>query len=185
MKLEIKNQKELRRVEMAAVLEKEIAHHAWMELSRKRPLTAAILENNENELAWDEVSQNTTIEWTIKMAKRWKDKINWRLFSRCAHGEVTTPDGIEALADLWEWKELTANPNVEMTVELAQKYAKRWDWKAMAWREWSDQDAREFYSSLIEYIPVAAFNGSKLHSAIRRQEVDRLWKALTAETDKK
>ena len=51
----IKNQTQMRRVEMAAGLEKQIMRHAWMEVSRKRPLTAEILNRYENELVWDEV----------------------------------------------------------------------------------------------------------------------------------
>lgn len=182
--IQIKNNAELRRVRMAAMLEQEIMHYAWRELSRRRPLTAAMLEYGKG-LIWDEVSQNTEIEWSIETAKRCKDKINWHLFSRNAHGEVTTHAGIEALVDFWDWSELTANSNVEMTIEIAEKYVGRWDWAAMAWRDWEGRDAREFYIHFIERIPVAAFNGSKLHSALRRQEVDRLWNILSKEVENK
>ena len=71
-----------------------------------------------------------------------------------------------------------------MTIELAEKYVGRWDWSAMSWRDWEGRDAREFYTHFIERIPVAAFNGSKLHSALRRQEVDRLWNILAKEVEK-
>ena len=180
--IQIKNNAQLRRVRMAAMLEQEIMHYAWKELSRNRPLTAAMLEKGKG-LIWDEVSQNTKIEWSIETAQRCKDSINWNLFSRNARGEVTTPEGIEAFADLWNWAELTANSNVEMTIELAEKYVGRWDWAAMSWRDWEGRDAREFYIHFIERIPVAAFKGSKLHSALRRQEVDRLWNILAKEVE--
>ncbi len=90
----IKNQTQMRRIEMAAGLEKQIMRHAWMEVSRKRPLTAEILNRYENELVWDEVSRNTVMEWTSEMALRWKDKLNWMLFSKCARGQVVTAQGI-------------------------------------------------------------------------------------------
>ena len=90
--------------------------------ARKRPLKATHLEKYEQQLLWDEVSRNNEIEWTTEMALRWKDKLNWNLFSRCAHGQVVTAEGIEALAPLWDWKALTANPNVRMTNELVRKY---------------------------------------------------------------
>ena len=90
----IKNQTQMRRVEMAAGLEKQIMRHAWIEVSRKRPLTAEILNRYENELVWDEVSRNTVMEWTSEMALRWKDKLNWMLFSKCARGQVVTTQGI-------------------------------------------------------------------------------------------
>ena len=178
MEVKINNQMQMRRVEMAAGLEQEIMRHAWLEVSRKRPLTEKILTRYENELAWDEVSQNQQIEWTIEMARRWTDKLNWKLLSRTANGEAITTEGIAALADLWDWKELTANPNVKMTVELAENYRTKWDWSAMAWRSWEGYDAREFYSRFFERIPRTAFNGSKLHFALRLQEVEHLWQKI-------
>ena len=43
--IQIKNNAQLRRVRMAAMLEQEIMHYAWKELSRNRPLTAAVTEH--------------------------------------------------------------------------------------------------------------------------------------------
>ena len=43
----INNRAEMRRVEMAAGLEKQIERQAWMTVSRKRPLTATHLEGYE------------------------------------------------------------------------------------------------------------------------------------------
>lgn len=169
---------QMRRVEMAAGLEKQIMRHAWMEVSRKRPLTAEMLKRYENDLVWDEVSQNREIEWTSEMVLRWKDKLNWRLFSKCAHGQAVTAQGIEELAHLWDWKSLTANPNVKMTNELVQKFVTKWDWSAMAWRSWEEYDARDFYAHFIERIPVTAFDGSKLQYALRQQEVELLWQRM-------
>ena len=176
--IKINNENQMSRVVMAAGLEQEILRHAWLEVSRKRPLTAEHLERYEQSLAWDEVSQNQQIEWTVDMARRWKDKLNWKLLSRTAHGEAFTPEGIAALADLWDWKELTVNPNVRMTVEFAENYCTKWDWSAMAWRSWEGYDAREFYGHFLERIPRTAFNGSKLHFALRLQEVERLWQEM-------
>ena len=178
MEVKIKNEMQMRRVEMAAGLEQEIMRHAWQEVSRKRPLTAAHLERYVNELVWDNVSRNNEIEWTIEMARRWKDKLNWYLFSRNACGKAVSPEGIADLADLWDWKQLTANPNVKMTVELAEKYRTKWDWSAMACRSWEGYDAREFYSQFFERIPRTAFDGSKLHFALHLQEVERLWQEM-------
>ena len=171
----INNKAEMRRVEMAAGLEKQIERQAWMTVSRKRPLTATHLERYEQQLLWDEVSRNNEIQWTTEMALRWKDKLNWNLFSRCAHGQAVTAEGIETLAHLWDWKALTANPNVRMTNELVRKYIAKWDWSAMAWRSWEDYDAREFYSQFFERVPLNGFSGSKLEFALHQQEVERLW----------
>ena len=181
MEIQINNQQQMRRVEMAAGIEREIMRHAWIEVSRKRPLKAEHLERYEQELIWGEVSRNLEIEWTAEMVLRWKDKLNWNLFSRHAHGQAFTAEGIEALAPLWDWKDLTANPNVRMTIELVEKHATKWDWTAMAWRSWEGYDAREFYAHFIERIPVAAFNGSKLHFALKQQEVERLWQEMNKE----
>ncbi|MBO4722373.1 MAG: hypothetical protein J5629_05510 [Muribaculaceae bacterium] len=41
--ISINNQTQLRRVEMATGHEKQIMRYVWMEVSRKRPLTAEIL----------------------------------------------------------------------------------------------------------------------------------------------
>ena len=174
----INNKAEMRRVEMAAGLEKQIERQAWMTVSRKRPLTAAHLERYEQQLLWDEVSRNNEIQWTIEMALRWKEKLNWNLFSRCAHGQAFTAEGIETLAHLWDWKALTANPNVRMTTELVRKYIAKWDWSAMAWRSWEDYDAREFYSQFFERVPRSGFSGSKLEFALHQQEVERLWQKM-------
>ena len=174
----INNRAQMRRVEMAAGLEKQIERQAWMTVSRKRPLTATHLEKYEQQLLWDEVSRNNEIQWTTEMALRWKDKLNWNLFSRCAHGQAVTAEGIEALAHLWDWKALTANPNVRMTNELVRKYIAKWDWSAMAWRSWEDYDAREFYSQFFERVPLNGFSGSKLEFALHHQEVERLWKEM-------
>ena len=154
---------------------------AWIEVSRRRPLTAEMLERYENDLVWDEVSQNHEIEWTVEMAQRWRYRINWKLFSRSAKGEVVAAEGISALARDWDWKGLTANPNVVMTVELVEQYVTKWDWSAMAWRSWEGLDAREFYAHFIERIPVTAFDGSKLQFALRQQEVERLWQKMNAQ----
>ena len=174
----INNRAQMRRVEMAAGLEKQIERQAWMTVSRKRPLTATHLERYEQQLLWDEVSRNNEIQWTSEMALRWKDKLNWNLFSRCAHGQAVTAEGIEALAHLWDWKALTANPNVRMTNELVSKFINKWDWSAMAWRSWEDYDAREFYSQFFERVPLNGFSGSKLEFALHHQEAQRLWNEM-------
>ena len=96
MEIQINNQQQMRRVEMAAGIEREIMRHAWIEVSRKRPLKAEHLERYEQELIWGEVSRNLEIEWTAEMVLRWKDKLNWNLFSRHAHGQAFTAEGIEA-----------------------------------------------------------------------------------------
>ena len=171
----INNQAEMRRVEMAARVEKHIEWQAWMTISRKRPLTATHLERYEQQLIWDEVSQNNQIEWTTEMALQWKEKLNWNLFSRFAHGQAFTAEGIETLAPLWDWKALTTNPNVRMTNELVRKFMTKWDWSAMAWRSWEDYDAREFYSQFFERVPRSGFSGSKLEFALHQHEVERLW----------
>ena len=156
----INNQAEMRRVEMAARVEKHIEWQAWMTISRKRPLTATHLERYEQQLIWDE------------------EKLNWNLFSRFAHGQAFTAEGIETLAPLWDWKALTTNPNVRMTNELVRKFTTKWDWSAMAWRSWEDYDAREFYSQFFERVPRSGFSGSKLEFALHQQEVERLWKEM-------
>ena len=94
----INNQAEMRREEMAARVEKHIEWQAWMTISRKRPLTATHLERFEQQLIWDEVSQNKQDEWTTEMVLQWKEKLNWNLFSRFAHGQAFTAEGIETLA---------------------------------------------------------------------------------------
>lgn len=76
----INNQAEMRRVEMAAGLEKQIERQAWMTVSRKRPLTATHIERYEQQLLWDEISRNNEIQWTTEMALRWKDKLNWNQY---------------------------------------------------------------------------------------------------------
>ena len=78
----------------------------------------------------------------------------------------------------WDWKALTANPNVRMTNELVRKYIAKWDWSAMAWRSWEDYDAREFYSQFFERVPLNGFSGSKLEFALHQQEIERLWKEM-------
>ena len=111
-------------------------------------------------------------------ALQWKEKLNWNLFSRFAHGQAFTAEGIQTLAPLWDWKALTTNPNVRMTNELVRKFITKWDWSAMAWRSWEDYDAREFYSQFFERVPLTGFSGSKLEFALHHQEVERLWQKM-------
>lgn len=165
-------------------MQKMMTDEAWKELSNDFKWSEALLEKYQDKVDWNEISENSYICWTIPMIQKFKNRINWEIFSLYIDEEVVTEDIIETFKDKWNWHKLSENSNVVLTYDLLDKFADFWDWEEIITRisnrPFNDGNGIEFYERYKEHIPTARLQVSQLWYEIVRQQKRQLIAEITA-----
>ena len=99
-----KNDKAMEKQQLNDYLQsKQLRTEAFKELSGSYPLTEEMMLAFQNELDWTRVSANNNISWWAEKIERWKDHIDWKVFSRNVSTNILTPNNIERFKDYWDW----------------------------------------------------------------------------------
>ena len=154
---------------------------AWKSLAGNFKWTEALLEKYQNDVNWDEISENTNIQWTIPMLQKFSNRINWSKFSEYANEDTLTPMVIEIFKDRWDWHELSHNHDLKLTDDFLMKYAESLDWEHIIgrWREdVFEGRGMDFFEKFKEYIPAAKLQDSALWEEIIAQRKQELIKEI-------
>lgn len=104
------------------LLKDTIRKQAMKSISANYPLNNEMLNKYPNELDWEEVSDNDNISWTVAMIDRWKNILNWKVFSQTSNEAILTLEILEKFKDQWDWGELSGNQCLKLTFDLIDKY---------------------------------------------------------------
>ena len=108
---------------MAQMMEEE----AWKNLSRNFGFTIQMLEKYQDKLDWNEVSENTTIVWTMDILEKFKKRISWKAFSEYCDENILTPEIVERFKEYFDWHALSSKSDLPMFIY--DKYSDLLDWK--------------------------------------------------------
>lgn len=146
-------------------------NEAWRKISANYSLTESMLEKYADKLDWDEVSQNSAINWTISMLDKFKKKLNWKSLPNYIGEDALTPSVIESFKDLWDWDNLSER--APLSEDLLVTYADRWNWSRIINRYNRGEDCEDrgisFYEKFKDYIPEAKLQDSYLWNEIVKQ----------------
>ena len=163
------------------LLKETIRKQAMKSISANYPLNNEMLNKYPNELDWEEVSDNDNISWTVAMIDRWKNILNWKVFSQTSNEAILTPEILEKFKDQWDWGELSGNQSLKLTFDLIDKYIDRWDWDRLINR-WLDEESKiyswDFLHRYEQHIPVEDFENSCLFNALVLEEATTIQKGL-------
>ena len=164
-------------------MQKMMTDEAWKELSNDFKWSEALLEKYQDKVDWNEISKNSYICWTIPMIQKFKNRINWEIFSLYIDEEVVTENIIETFKDKWNWHKLSENSGVQLSYDLLDKFADLWDWEEIICRFSNrpfDGKGIEFYERYKEHIPAAKLQNSHLWNEIVSQQKRQLIAEITA-----
>ena len=104
------------------LLKETIRKQAMKSISANYPLNNEMLNKYPSELDWEEVSDNDNISWTVAMIDRWKNILNWKVFSQTSNEAILTPEILEKFKDQWDWGELSGNQSLKLTFDLIDPF---------------------------------------------------------------
>lgn len=142
---------------------------AWQNLSSELNWSEALLEKCKDKVDWSEVSQNSSILWTIPMLQHFQKFINWEKLSEYINKDSLTPETIETFKDCWNWHELSDNRELNLTDDLLDKYADLWDWERIINRN------SHFPSEPFEACPMKFYEKYKDHLTATMLQDSNLW----------
>lgn len=145
-------------------------------LSSDYEWTEELLEKYEDEVDWNEISNNINIPWTKKMLEKFKDKIDWEIFtihSRYNADILHTEEMLTHFQDYWNWNELSFAIS---DVNLIDKFVDRWNWSGIVNNSNLQEGFfnMEFYKKHINYIPIASLVYSDMWHAMVDEEYKKI-----------
>jgi len=163
-------------------LKKKAIKEAWEKLSREFLWTESLLEKYQDKVDWHEVSSNWEMVWTIPMVQKFKERIDWQALSGHIH---ITETFLEKFKEELDWSELSFSISIreEISEELLEKYADKWDWECIInyWdNDLHNKKGMEFYAKYINYIPASKLYESRLWDVIINQQKKQLIEEITA-----
>jgi hypothetical protein len=137
---------------------------------------------------WTGISKNPSIPWTYKTIETFKDRIDWKSFSRrellsnCEHaiGSWST-DLIEKYIDKLDWSELSSNPYLPWSNEFIDRFKDRWSWRGISLNEgipWS-KELLSRYENQLHWDLLSEYAGQWDKSLIMKFQDKINWKKLS------
>lgn len=107
-----------------SVLETE----AWKEVSQSGSLSMTMIEKFADKLDWEEVSGNRNIIWTVEGINKFANKIHWDEFSRSCPENLLSELTLQKFASKWDWKALSNRDDIYNNWRLLEKFADKVNW---------------------------------------------------------
>lgn len=165
---------------MQNVLDTEV----WKTLSAKAIWTETLLEKCQEQVDWDELSENSEILWTIPMLQQFQNFLDWDTLSEHINKDSLTLELIEAFEDRWNWYNLSNNYDFILTDEILKKYANHLNWERIINRSTYigvapfDDNAIDFYNKYKEFIPLSKLQDSQLWDCLLEERKLELWRNI-------
>lgn len=165
------------------VLDSIISVKAWDDISLNFSFNEEMLKKYADKLNWKKVSQNSAIQWTVKLVERWADRLDWEELSDSDNEYLLTPDVIAYFINRWNWGKLSRNYSISLNPLFIDRFVDHWDWAELIDRYDGVENlySRDFYERYRKYIPMHTFlNDSHLLRELQDKEVSRIKEELTS-----
>lgn len=144
-----------------SVLEAE----AWKEVSQSGSLSMTMIEKFADKLDWEEVSGNNNIIWTVDGINKFANRLNWSDFSRNCPDHIINEVTLQKFANRWDWKAISNRDCFYYDWALLEKFTDKADWSEVI-SNWNIEKPLEFFSRFQQYIPMAKLQDSRLWNAM-------------------
>ena len=137
-----------------SVLEAE----AWKEISDNESLSMDILDKYADKLDWEEISENRNIIWTLDGINKFANRLNWSDFSQYCADHIINEVTLQKFANRWDWKAISNRDCFYNDWALLEKFADKADWSEVI-TNWNIEKPLEFFARFQQYIPMAKLRG--------------------------
>lgn len=86
-----------------SVLEAE----AWKEISDNESIRMDMLDKYSDKLDWDEISENRNVIWTLDGINKFASCLNWGNFSQSCPDHIINEVTLQKFANRWDWKAIS------------------------------------------------------------------------------
>lgn len=152
-----------------SVLEAE----AWKEISDNESLSMDILDNYADKLDWEEISENRNIIWTLDGINKFANRLNWSNFSENCPDHIINEVTLQKFASRWDWKAISNRDCFYNDWTLLEKYADKADWSEVI-TNWNIEKPLEFFARFQQYIPMAKLQDSRLWNSMVEARAKRI-----------
>ncbi len=111
------------------------------------------------------------------MIERFKNRINWDVFSYCTNKTIFTLDNLELYKDYWDWNSLSESQEIDFSYEIIDKFIDKWNWKKLINNHQASKCIpfdEQFLNYYNKYIPILFLHESNLWNCIIKQRTEKL-----------
>lgn len=152
-----------------SVLEAE----AWKEISDNESLSMDILDKYAAKLDWDEISENRNIIWTLDGINKFTNRLNWSNFSENCPDHIINEVTLQKFANRWDWKAISNPDCFYNDWALLEKFVDKADWSEVI-TNWNIEKPLEFFARFQQYIPMAKLQDSRLWNSMVEARAKRI-----------
>lgn len=152
-----------------SVLEAE----AWKEISDNESLSMDILDKYADKLDWDEISENRNVIWTLDGINKFTNRLNWSNFSENCPDHIINEVTLQKFANRWDWKAISNRDCFYNDWALLEKFADKADWSEVI-TNWNIEKPLEFFARFQQYIPMAKLQDSRLWNSMIEARAKRI-----------
>ncbi len=152
-----------------SVLEAE----AWKEISDSESLSMDILDKYADKLDWEEISENRNIIWTLDGINKFANRLDWSNFSQYCADHIINEVTLQKFASRWDWKAISNRDCFYNDWTLLEKFADKADWSEVI-TNWNIEKPLEFFARFQQYIPMAKLQDSRLWNSMVEARAKRI-----------
>lgn len=152
-----------------SVLEAE----AWKEISDNESLSMDILDKYADKLDWEEISENRNIIWTLDGINKFANRLDWSNFSQYCADHIINEVTLQKFASRWDWKAISNRDCFYNDWTLLEKFADKADWSEVI-TNWNIEKPLEFFARFQQYIPKAKLQDSRLWNSMVEARAKRI-----------
>lgn len=146
---------------------------AWKEISDNESLSMDILDKYADKLDWDEISENRNIIWTLEGINKFAYRLNWSNFSQGCPDHIINEVTLQKFANRWDWKAISNRDRFYNNWALLEKFADKADWSEVI-TNWNIEKPLEFFARFQQYIPMAKLQDSRLWDSMAEARAKRI-----------
>ena len=152
-----------------SVLEAE----AWKEISDNESISMDILDKYADKLDWNEISENRNVIWTLDGINKFTNRLNWSNFSENCPDHIINEVTLQKFANRWDWKAISNRDCFYNDWILLEKFADKADWSEVI-TNWNIEKPLEFFARFQQYIPMAKLQDSRLWNSMVEARAKRI-----------
>lgn len=125
------------RKRLVALLKRVSYEEIVLFLTIRQALDGNLIARFADHWCWWDLSENTTLPWSLDLIERFADRWNWLGLS----SNTALPWSIELIErfeDRWDWGSLSCNTALPWSLDLIERFEDRWYWTCLTERSCDD-----------------------------------------------